>query len=71
MGKTMNYILTIKTTDGPEREIEMETSNKEEAISNANPYVRGGEGLVDYAVLSDGDTVLEYCYSSCEWEESK
>ena len=71
MSKAVNYILTIKTTDGPEREIEMETSNKEEAISNANPYVRGGEGLVDYAVLSDGDTVLEYCYSSCEWEESK
>ena len=71
MSKTVNYILTIKTTDGPEREIEMETSKKEEAIYNANPYVIGGEGLVDYAVLSDGETVLEYCYSSCEWEESK
>lgn len=70
MSKTVDYILTIKTTDGPEREIEMETSNKEEAISNANPYVIGGEGLVDYAVLSDGETVLEYCYASCEWEET-
>ena len=64
----MTYILSIKTIDGPEREIDMGTSNKEEAISNANPYVRGGEGLVEYAVLSDGDTVLEYCYSSCLFE---
>ena len=70
MSITNTYILSIKTTDGHEREIEMETSSKEEAISNANPYVRGGEGLVDYAVLSNGDTVLEYCYSSCEWEET-
>ena len=67
----MAYILSIKITNDPEREIEIEASNKEEAISNANPYVKGGEGLVDYAVLSDGDTVLEYCYSSCEWEVSK
>ena len=70
MSNTITYILSIKTMDGHEREIEMETSSKEEAISNANPYVRGGEGLVDYAVLSNGDTVLEYCYSSCEWEET-
>ena len=71
MSKTMNYILTIKTTDGPEREIEMETSKKEEAVPIAYPYVKGGEGIVEYASLSDGDTVLEYCYSSCEWEETK
>ena len=42
MSITNTYILSIKTTDGHEREIEMETSSKEEAISNANPYVRGG-----------------------------
>ena len=69
MSKTMTYILSIKTIDGPEREIEMETSKKEEAVSIAYPYVKGGEGIVEYASLSDGDTVLEYCYSSCEWEE--
>ena len=71
MSKIMTYTLSIKTIDGPEQEINLETSNKEEAVSIAHPYVEGGEGIVEYASLSDGDTVLEYCYSSCEWEESK
>ena len=66
----MNYFLIIKTIDSSEREIDLETSCKDEAIDRANTYVRGGEGIVEYAHLTDGITLLEYSYSSCEWEEA-
>ena len=64
----MTYFLTFKTKDGEEQEIDMETSNKEEAIHIANQYVRGGEGIVEYATLSDGDSYLEFSYSTCFYE---
>lgn len=60
----MTFILTIKPIDSSEREIDMETSNKEEAICIAHQFVNGGEGIVEYASLSDGDTYLEFSFSS-------
>ena len=68
----MTYILTIKAIDSSEREIDMETSNKEEAIHIANQYTCGGEGIVEYAYLSRCTAQLDYSYSysSCEWEEA-
>ena len=60
----MTFILTIKAIDSAEREIDMETSNKEEAIHIANQYTCGGEGIIEYASLSDGDTYLEFSFSS-------
>ena len=60
----MTYILTIKAIDSAEREIDLETSNKEEAIHIANQYTEGGEGIIEYASLSDGDTYLEFSFSS-------
>lgn len=64
----MSYVLVIKDMDSSEREIDMETSNKEEAISAATKYTRGGEGIIEYAYLSDGDTYLEFSYTSCFYE---
>ena len=64
----MNYILVIKTIDGREQEIDTETTSIELAIIRANTYVRGGEGIVEYAYLY-GTTNYAYSYSSCEWED--
>lgn len=55
----MTYVLTIKAIDSSEREIDMETSNKEEAIHISKQYTRGGEGIIEYAHLTDGYTILE------------
>ena len=65
----MNYILVIKTIDGREQEIDTETTSTELAIDRANTYVRGGEGIVEYAYLYGPTYQLEYSYSSCEWED--
>ena len=65
----MTYILTIKAIDSSEREIDMETSNKEEAIFIANQYTSGGEGIIEYAYLSDGVTYLEFSFSSTFFDE--
>lgn len=65
----MTYILTIKPIDSSEREIDMETSNKEEAISVANHYTKGGEGIIEYAHLTDGTTLLEYPFSTSFLQE--
>lgn len=64
----MNYILVIKTIDGREQEIDTETTSTELAIDRANTYVRGGEGIVEYAYLY-GIANYAYSYSSCEWED--
>lgn len=64
----MTYILVFKTIDGREEEIDMGTSIKEEAIHIASKYVKGGEGIVEYAELSNDTENYKFSYSSCEWE---
>ena len=67
----MTFILTIKAIDSSEREIDMETSNKEEAICIANQYTKGGEGIIEYAHLTDGITLLEYSFSTCYFRDEE
>lgn len=67
----MTYILTIKAIDSAEREIDLETSNKEEAIHIANQYTKGGEGIIEYAHLTDGITLLEFSYSTCYFQDEE
>ena len=65
----MTFILTIKAIDSSEREIDMRTSNKWEAIRIANQYTKGGEGIIEYACLTDGTTLLEYSFSTTFLQE--
>lgn len=64
----MTYILVIKAIDSSEREIDMETTSIELAIDRANTYTRGGEGIIEYAHLTDGDTCLEFSFSTCYFD---
>lgn len=63
----MNYILVFKTHDGPEVELDLETSDQARAIDTADQFIRGGEGIVEYAQIF-GTTSHEFSYSTCEWE---
>ena len=65
----MNYFLILKSIDSSEQEIDMETSNKELAIFTANLYTKGGEGIIEYAHLTDGTTLLEYSFSTSFLQE--
>ena len=60
----MTFILTIKRLYGFEQKIDLETSDKEEAISNANQYTRGPGGIIEYAYLTDSITTLELSSST-------
>ena len=64
----MSYVIVFKTIDGPETDADTETNNKDHAIERANQFVCGGEGIVEYAYITDGVTNLEFSYSTCEWE---
>lgn len=67
----MTFILTIKEIDSSEREIDLETSNKEEALCIANEYMKDEEGLIQYAYLWEGTTSLEYSRNSCYFQDEE
>lgn len=66
----MNYFLTFKTSDGPEVELDLETSDESRAIDTADQFIRGGEGIVEYAVIQGPTNSLQFCYAACDWLEA-